>query len=578
MNRFLAILMVVALACFNTSRMAIAGQDLKAVESACKKVLRADKWLEKLGNQTLCYKAAVHGSSYARKMLHRASFLVEPVMRLYLDIAIPAATLSLDLNASERRRLQRQQTKFWRITKNADLDLLFLQGNVGLPYRFYNATQKGKIAEVIVHFQKGLSTDTEPSPRVSVAGRYLLRKPNKTWLIDDFEPIRMKLNIERVGLWLSDYVNYARSAYGNDFDLGFIALANEAGLSHFWLTGESSQDADFLRTNHGKELSVEPYQITSLSENSESGVFINVGFLKKESDSPDSSSIIDPLQRAQYQIVQRDGRWLIASFQEVGTSQGGSAETVNVEQWVFEDPASVARHLSQLETLADNLKTCKPSEFALSEPTTPPKQLRFIIQGSEGVLCRFKVMVLGEIGVLCKAPAEAVDALLAINRYWIEQLQAHRDGPFPLRLTADQNLADKLDKAMVKSCEFTIDEGPPVDLEQYVSDTFSYMENLSACTAYTYTYPHPMIPGFTGKNVIKGYESDKCLIQIHMPGNILMECKASGRHVELLRNQSAQMLKDFQETGKHEFLVKIDLGTGVSSSELSDLMGRECKW
>jgi hypothetical protein len=63
-----------------------------------------------------------------------------------------------------------------------------------------------------------------------------------------------------------------------------------------------------------------------------------------------------------------------------------------------------------------------------------------------------------------------------------------------------------------------------------------------------------------------------------MPGNILMECKASGRHVELLRNQSAQMLKDFQETGKHEFLVKIDLGTGVSSSELSDLMGRECKW
>ena len=125
--------MVFVLACFNTSRMAIADQDLKAVESACKKVLRADKWLEKLDNQTLCYEAAVHGSSYARKMLHRASFLVEPVMRLYLDIAIPAATLNLGLNASERRRLQRQQTKFWRITKNADLDLLFLQDNVGLP-------------------------------------------------------------------------------------------------------------------------------------------------------------------------------------------------------------------------------------------------------------------------------------------------------------------------------------------------------------------------------------------------------------------------------------------------------------
>ncbi len=63
-----------------------------------------------------------------------------------------------------------------------------------------------------------------------------------------------------------------------------------------------------------------------------------------------------------------------------------------------------------------------------------------------------------------------------------------------------------------------------------------------------------------------------------MPGNMLMECKASGRHVELLLNQSAQMLKDLQETGRYEFSIKIDLGTGVSSSELSDLMGEECKW
>ena len=49
-------------------------------------------------------------------------------------------------------------------------------------------------------------------------------------------------------------------------------------------------------------------------------------------------------------------------------------------------------------------------------------------------------------------------------------------------------------------------------------------------------------------------------------------------HVELLRNQTAQMLKDLQETGRYEFSIKIDLGTGVSSSELSDLMGEECKW
>jgi hypothetical protein len=63
-----------------------------------------------------------------------------------------------------------------------------------------------------------------------------------------------------------------------------------------------------------------------------------------------------------------------------------------------------------------------------------------------------------------------------------------------------------------------------------------------------------------------------------MPGDIIMECKASRRHVELLRNQTAQMLKDLQETGRYEFSIKIDLGTGVSSSELSDLMGEECEW
>ena len=165
-----------------------------------------------------------------------------------------------------------------------------------------------------------------------------------------------------------------------------------------------------------------------------------------------------------------------------------------------------------------------------------------------------------------------------MDRYWAEQLQTHRDGPFPLRLTADQKLPDKLGKVMANSCEFIIDEVPPVDLEQYVSDAFAYMEKLGSCAVHTYTYPHPIIPGFTGKNIIKGYEDKKCLIQIHMPGDIIMECEASDRHVELLRNQTAQMLKDLQETGRYQFSIKIDLGTGVSSSELSDLMGEECKW
>ncbi len=578
MSRFPVLLAIVALTCLSTSPNVAAGQEQKAAEKLCKKVLRADKWLEESKNRKICYQAVLEGSPYARKMLHRSSFLAESVLRLYLDVAIPAATPSLELAASDRRRLQQQQTRFWRKTKNADLDLLFLQSNAGLPYRFSKVTQKGKIAEAIVHFQRGLNTDTISAPQENLAGRYLLSRPNKTWLIDEFEPVRLELETTQIGLWLSDYVNYARSAYGNDIDLSFSALANEAGLSHFWLTGEAGQDASFFRRNLGKGWGGEPPAITSLNADGDSGIFINIGFFKEESDSPDAPSIIDPRQRAQYQVVKRSGRWFIASFNEIDAAKENPAD-VDVDQlWVFENAASVSRYLSQSRIFANNLKACEPSELTLSVPTTPPKKIQFIIQGSQGTLCRFKVMIVGAIGLLCKAPAEAIEAHLAINRYWVEQLHAHRDGPFPLRLAPDKQLADQLGNAMLESCEATIDEQPVALLEDYVSDTFAYLEHLNSCSPHTYTYAHPIIPGFAGKNVIEGYDDGKCLIQIHMPGDMIMKCKASRRHVELMRNQTALMLKELQETGRYEFSIEIDLGSGVSSSELSDLMSKECEW
>ena len=252
MKQFPAALMLVFIVGFIGTPPEAIGQSANTAEDACKKALRADKWLEQYKNQTLCYQAVLEGSSYARKMLHRSSFLVEPVLRLYLDVAIAASMPDLDLGSTERKRLQRQQTRFWKKSKNADLDLLFLEDNSGFPYRLSKVTQKQKIAEVIVHFQKGLNTDTQSTPPSATAGRYLLSRPNRTWLIDDFEPVDMKLEINQIGIWLSDYVNYARSAYGNDIDPNFIALASEAGLSHFWLSGEPGQDADFLRRNHGR--------------------------------------------------------------------------------------------------------------------------------------------------------------------------------------------------------------------------------------------------------------------------------------------------------------------------------------
>ncbi len=41
---------------------------------------------------------------------------------------------------------------------------------------------------------------------------------------------------------------------------------------------------------------------------------------------------------------------------------------------------------------------------------------------------------------------------------------------------------------------------------------------------------------------------------------------------------SALILKALHEAGAYQFSIEIDLGSGVSSSELSNLMGEECQW
>ena len=64
---------------------------------------------------------------------------------------------------------------------------------------------------------------------------------------------------------------------------------------------------------------------------------------------------------------------------------------------------------------------------------------------------------------------------------------------------------------------------------------------------------------------------------MYMPNNMIMQCKASDRTVELMQYQTRVMLKELQDTGRYEFSIKINVGTG-STSELSDLMGEECQW
>jgi len=551
-------------------------QEAKAAANTCKKAVRYDKQLEDLQNRTICYQAAAQGDRYARKMLHRSAFFGWGALRLYLDAAIPAATPDLETDPHHTKRLQRQQAAFWRKKRDADLDLLFLQDNAGLPYRIAEETQKGKIAEIIVHFQKGLNSNIESTPAgAPLAGRYLLSMPAGTWLIDDFEPIRLRAD-EHLD-WMTDYIHYARSAHGNPVSLEFVALAEQPGLQHFWLDGSSGSDDDFLSRNHGKGFSVMSGGPGSETDNDGMRQLFEVGFEKKEANE-DGYWTIDPQERGQYRIVKKGEQWFIAAFEELIPDENHASSSTDDDPLVFKNPASVAKYLLQSRTLTAKLTTCEPSELTISVPSVPDKQYQYSILGSEGDLCRFKVVVIGAIGLHCRAPSKAIDAHLALLANTARQLEQRADGDYPIYITLDHDLQAKLSEAMNRVCEMTVDKQPPLDMEEFVNNSLAYFENLKTCNPSTYSYPHPMIPGFIGRNVIKGYKGEDCLIDMHMPNNIIVQCKASSRHVELIHNQGLQMLRDLQKSGRYEFSIKIDLSSGVSSSELSNLMIEECLW
>ena len=77
--------------------------------------------------------------------------------------------------------------------------------------------------------------------------------------------------------------------------------------------------------------------------------------------------------------------------------------------------------------------------------------------------------------------------------------------------------------------------------------------------------------------MIKGYKDSNCVIDMHMPNNMIMKCNASHRMVELMQYQTRVMLKELQDSGRYEFSIEINVGTG-STSELSNLMTKECQW
>jgi|TARA_Y100000031_G_scaffold101368_1_gene111130 hypothetical protein len=743
-------------------------QQIDEIVAECKEAVRSDKKLEVPANRSLCHQAVAVGSGYARKMLHRSAG-VEEAMRLYLDVAILAAVPSLELSASELNRIQRQQAAFWRESKKANQDLLFLQDLAGFPYRIALSPQSERLADVIVHFQKGLNLHIESTQTGrALALRYLLEKRVDTWHIEDFEPTRLT-QIDPAE-WLTDYVDLARRIRDQDGSISSTPI-DSSQLGHFWLDGNPESDALFIKQNAGFYIKTRPVKksdwaddsatlaieyLTSPSGRSGSrwgtyalearneqwfikyfrhGPFYasampiswineyldlakslnqaasisipcekehpvlqviaykwrgetvylhhmdccdfpnpvydasctyrcapsggihgggdfkcpsfsaeakeigqvwpsvdsnadgrglnhdrlqsfwldklrgdDAAFLARNTDSHIFSMSLkkeatgyytalfqlqqqtkdahgnivwvpDSAQSGEYTLIEKDSQWFFTEFHEVVADTNNTVGTPELEnQLVFGDQTAVFDYLKQTQILMKNLTTCNPSEIIFTEPRDPPRTQQFHIMGYEGDLCRFKVEVIGTIGALCRASRAAIETLLAQEKHIVEQLKSAVEGEYPIRLTQDEGLKAKASEAMNRECEVTMGEQPPIDMDKYIFDTILYVENLGVCYPSTYSYPHPLVPGFIGRNVIKGLDGEFCLIEMFMPNDLVMKCRASRRTVGLMQNETKRMLKDLQESGHFRTSIKIDLDTGLTSSDLSNAMNKECQW
>ena len=277
-------------------------QQIDEIVAECKEAIRSDKKLEVPANRSLCHQAVAVGSGYARKMLHRSAG-VEEALRLYLDVAILVAVPSLKLSTSELNRIQRQQAAFWHKSKKANQDLLFLQDTAGFPYRIALSPQTADMADIVVHFQKGLNTHIESTQAErALAGRYLLKKSLDTWYIEDFEPTRLRRTDPAE--WLTDYVDLARRIRAQDVGSVSSAPIDPSQLGHFWLDGNPESDALFIKQNAGFYIKTRPVK--------KSGWADGTATLAIEYDtSPLGSS---GALWGNYALESRNEQWFIKSF------------------------------------------------------------------------------------------------------------------------------------------------------------------------------------------------------------------------------------------------------------------------
>ena len=277
-------------------------QQIDEIVAECKEAVRSDKKLEVPANRSLCHQAVAVGSGYARKMLHRSAG-VEEALRLYLDVAILAAVPSLELSTSELNRIQRQQAAFWRESKKANQDLLFLQDTAGFPYRIALSPRSERLADVIVHFQKGLNTHIESTQAErALAGRYLLKKSLDTWYIEDFEPTRLRRTDPAE--WLTDYVDLARRIRAQDVGSVSRVPIDPSQLGHFWLDGNPESDALFIKQNAGFYIKTRPVKKSDWADDTATMAI-------EYNTSPLGSSGV---LWGNYALESRNEQWFIKSF------------------------------------------------------------------------------------------------------------------------------------------------------------------------------------------------------------------------------------------------------------------------
>jgi hypothetical protein len=107
--------------------------------------------------------------------------------------------------------------------------------------------------------------------------------------------------------------------------------------------------------------------------------------------------------------------------------------------------------------------------------------------------------------------------------------------------------------------------GAGIAAEDFYAGTIKYYDNLKTCTPYTFSYPHPLVPGFTGQNVIKGKKGDKCQVTMLMPGNLKMQCEFSAATIKLMTSEAK-----YKEAREHQM-------SGSTSDPASEKMNEECK-